>query len=136
MFWQLFSRKIKKLEKKMGNKRFSRNIIQYFNRIRIKSHFFSSCLSFLFVLIFISFRVDFQKDSFCISKGLLLHTKRTPFTPQKDSFYTSKGLLLLSKRTPFASPPYCSRAKGVVFGANFSFKFHNNYIKGALYECV
>ena len=78
----------------MGNKRFSRNIIQYFNRIRIKSHFFSSCLSFLFVLIFISFRVDFQKDSFCISKGLLLHTKRTPFTPQKDSFCTLKGLLL------------------------------------------
>ena len=78
----------------MGNRRFSRNFIRYFNRIRIKSHFFSSCLSFLFVLIFISFRVDFQKDSFCIPKGLLLHSKRTPFTPQKDSFCTPKGLLL------------------------------------------
>lgn len=68
----------------MGNKRFSRNIIRYFNRIRIKSYFFSSCLSFLFVLIFISFRVDFQKDSFYIPKGLLLHTKRIRFAMQKD----------------------------------------------------
>ena len=83
----------------MGNKRFSRNIIRYFNRIRIKSYFFSSCLSFLFVLIFISFRVDFQKDSFC-------------------------KLTLLQQ------------GKRGSFGTNFSFKFHNNYIKGALYECV
>ena len=57
-------------------------------------HFFSCRFSFLFVSIFIYFRVDFQKDSFCISKGLLLHSKRTPFTPQKDSFCTPKGLLL------------------------------------------
>ena len=78
----------------MENKQFPPNIIRYFNKNRIKSHFFSSCLSFLFVLIFISFRVDFQKNSFYTPKGLLLHSKRTPFTTQKDSFCNPKGLLL------------------------------------------
>ena len=63
----------------------------------------------------------FQKDSFYIPKGLLLHTKRTPFAHQKDSF---------------CKPTLLQQGKRGSFGANFSFKFHNNYIKGALYECV
>ena len=105
----------------MGNKRFSRNFIRYFNRIRIKSYFFSSCLSFLFVLIFKRTPFASQKDSFYTPKGLLLHTKRTPFAHQKDSF---------------CKPTLLQQGKRGSFGANFSFKFHNNYIKEALYECV
>ena len=30
--------------------------------------------------------LHFQKDSFCKPKGLLLHSKRTPFETQKDPF--------------------------------------------------
>ena len=65
------------------------------------------------------FPTFFKKNQKNFSKGLLLPSKRAPFTFQKDSFYTSKGLLLHTKRTPFASPPYCSRAKGVVLAQTF-----------------
>ena len=73
----------------MENKRFSRNIIRYFNRIRIKSYFFSSCLSFLFVLIL----------------------KRTPFASQKDSFCSSKVPLLQCKRTTFVEADFSIRSE-------------------------
>ena len=32
----------------------------------------------------------FQKDSFCLPKGLVLVHKRTPFGVQKESFYNPK----------------------------------------------
>ena len=35
----------------------------------------------------------FQKESFWLSKGLVLECKRTPFELQKDSFWNAKGLL-------------------------------------------
>lgn len=35
----------------------------------------------------------FEKESFWLSKGVLLVCKRTPFAPQKDSFCNAKGLL-------------------------------------------
>ena len=36
----------------------------------------------------------FQKDSFWLAKGLVLHCKRTPFTQQKDYIWRAKGVLL------------------------------------------
>ena len=36
----------------------------------------------------------FEKESFWVSKGVVLLTKRSPFTMQKGSFYNAKGVLL------------------------------------------
>ena len=36
----------------------------------------------------------FEKESFWLPKGVLLPSKRSPFTMQKDSFYNAKGALL------------------------------------------
>ena len=36
----------------------------------------------------------FEKESFWLPKGVVLLTKRSPFTMQKDSFYNAKGALL------------------------------------------
>ena len=36
----------------------------------------------------------FEKESFWVSKGVVLPSKRSPFTMQKDSFYNAKGALL------------------------------------------
>ena len=51
----------------------------------------SYCLSFINTIVLLQ-----------ILKQKTATKKRTPFTFQKDSFYSSKGLLLHSKRTPFA----------------------------------
>ena len=103
----------------------SSGISTAFGLNRISSHLvfhsFSCRFSFLFVLIFKRTPFASQKDSFYTPKGLLLHLKRTPFTPQKD---------------PFCKPTLLQQGKRGSFGANFSFIFHNNYIKEALYECV
>ena len=37
----------------------------------------------------------FQKDPFCPLKGLLLHSKRTPFALQNESFWNAKRVLFL-----------------------------------------
>ena len=42
----------------------------------------------------VRFPALFQKDSFCLPKGLVLVHKRTPFGVQKDSFYNPKGVHL------------------------------------------
>ena len=36
----------------------------------------------------------FEKESFWLPKGVLLPSKRSPFTMQKDSFCNAKGVLL------------------------------------------
>ena len=36
----------------------------------------------------------FQKESFCLPKRVLLHSKRSPFALQNEFFCTSKGVLL------------------------------------------
>ena len=41
-----------------------------------------------------------QKDSFCLPKGLHLHSKRTPFESQKESFLKEGGV----SPTPSPSP--------------------------------
>ena len=43
----------------------------------------------------------FTQDCLVFQKGLLLHSKRTPFTLQNDSFCNPKRTLLQLKRTPF-----------------------------------
>ena len=53
---------------------------------------------------FFCFTLIFQKDSFCIPKGFVLHPKRVRFASQKDSFCRVKGLVLQCKRTPFENP--------------------------------
>ena len=40
----------------------------------------------------------FQKESFCLPKGALLHSKRSPFALQNESFCTPKGVLLKCPR--------------------------------------
>lgn len=49
----------------------------------------------------------FQKDSFCILKGLLLQSKTNPFASQKDSFWKPGG-------------------KGAYLKDSFLFKYYNN----------
>ena len=46
----------------------------------------------------------FQKDSFCTPKGVLLHSKTSPFALQNESFCKPKGVLLQAKRSPFEKP--------------------------------
>ncbi len=48
----------------------------------------------------------FQKDSFCLPKGLVLVHKRTPFGVQKDPFWSAKGVLLQPKRGTFSEQPF------------------------------
>ena len=54
----------------------------------------------------------FTQDCLIFQKGLLLHSKRTPFTLQKDSFCNPKRTLLQPKRTPFEMPQDCLLVSG------------------------
>ena len=46
-------------------------------------------------------------------KGLLLHSKTSPFAHQNESFCSSKRVLLQAKRSPFENPrDFSRRAKG------------------------
>ena len=47
-----------------------------------------------FRIINVVLSILFEKDSFWLSKGVLLVCKRTRFAPQKDSFCNAKGLVL------------------------------------------
>ena len=46
----------------------------------------------------------FQKESFCLPKRVLLHSKRSPFALQNESFCSPKRVLLHTKRSPFEMP--------------------------------
>ena len=59
----------------------------------------------------------FQKESFCIPKGLLLRSKRTRFALQKDSFCIVKGLLLKNVLSPFVKRRYFYWKKKGFFSA-------------------
>ena len=51
----------------------------------------------------------FQKDSFCLPKGLVLVHKRTPFGVQKESFYNPKGVHFQSSRFLLENQPFINR---------------------------
>ena len=70
-------------------------------------------LPLLYVLIMpyptARFPALFQKDSFCLPKGLVLVHKRTPFGVQKESFYNPKGVHFQNSRFLFENQPFINR---------------------------
>ena len=48
--------------------------------------------------------IHFKKDSFCTPKGVLLHSKTSPFAHQKESFCKPKGVLLKNHCFALAKP--------------------------------
>ena len=57
----------------------------------------------------------FQKDSFCLPKGLVLVHKRTPFGVQKDSFYNPKGVHLKINGISLSIQRLCIALTAAVF---------------------
>ena len=53
-------------------------------------------------------RAAFQKESFCLSKRVLLECKRSPFSIQKEPFCLANVVLLHVKTNTFARPKGCA----------------------------
>ena len=65
------------------------------------------CLTFdtsskVFPSFYCRFSSVFQKESFCLSKRVLLDSKTNPFGEQNESFWRAKVVLLLSRSCPSA----------------------------------
>ena len=58
----------------------------------------------------------FQKESFCLPKGVLLLTKRSPFAIQNESFYSPKGVLLQNHRiAPIIQSGFCCNLEVLLY---------------------
>ena len=69
-----------------------------------KKKLFVTFFSFVLPWFFKRTPFAFQKDSFCIPKGLLLPGKRTRFAMQKDPFWKSVGFQVKSEKGRVKNP--------------------------------